>query len=130
LHVQKDFEYAYANQGNFTVERELTKDMTLSGSYIFVGAHHLPNPLYVNAPRTDLQIQNFVRWAGRNPVSTTESIAFSIPTSGAPCPGCVPLQCFTMTTPTGAPTFGTAGQTFAILIPGMIAAPLTNLGSR
>jgi len=65
--------------------------------------HHA---LDINAPRTDLQIQNFVRWAGRNPVSTTEAIAFSIPTSGAPCPGGVPLQCFTMTTPTGAPTFG------------------------
>ncbi len=130
LHVQKDFEYAYATQGNFTVERQLTQDMTLSGSYIYVGARHLPHPLDINAPRTELQIQNFVRWAGRNPVSTTEAIAFSIPTSGAACPGGVPLQCFTMTTPAGAPAFPTAGQTFAIIVPGMIAAPLTNLGSR
>jgi Carboxypeptidase regulatory-like domain/TonB dependent receptor len=73
LHVQKNFEYAYANQGNFTVERELTKDMTLSGSYIFVGAHHLPHPLDINAPRTDLQIQNFRRYANRNPANTTEA---------------------------------------------------------
>jgi hypothetical protein len=130
LHVQKNFEYAYANQGNFTVERELTKDMTISSSYIFVGAHHLPHPLDINAPRTDLQIQNFFRFAGRNPVSTTEAVAFSIPTSGAACPGGVPLQCFTMTTPAGAPAYPTAGQTFAIIIPGMVAAPLTNLGSR
>jgi carboxypeptidase family protein/TonB-dependent receptor-like protein len=72
LHVQKDFEYAYANQGNFTVERQLTKDMSLSGSYIFVGAHHLPHPLDVNAPRTDLQIQNFRRYANRDPANTTE----------------------------------------------------------
>jgi len=130
LHVQKDFEYAYALQGNFTVERQLTEDTTLSGSYIHINARHLPHPLDINAPRTELQIQNFVRWAGRNPVSTTEAIAFSIPTTGAPCPGGVPLLCFTMTTPTGAPAFPTAGQTFAIIIPGMIAAPLTNLGSR
>ena len=130
LHVQKDFEYAYANQGNFTIERELTKDMTLSGSYIYVGAHHLPHPLDINAPRTDLQIQNFFRLAGRNPVSTTEPLAFSIPTSGAPCPGGVPLQCFTLATPTGAPAYPNAGQTFAIIVPGMITAPLTNLGSR
>lgn len=130
LHVQKDFEYAYANQGNFTVERELTNDMTISGSYIYVGARHLPHPLDINAPRTELQIQNFVRWAGRNPVSTTEALAFSIPTAGAPCPGGVPLQCFTMTTPTGSPVYPTAGSTFAIIIPGMIAAPLSNLGSR
>jgi hypothetical protein len=130
LHVQKNFEYAYANQGNFTIERELTKNMTLSTSYIFVGAHHLPHPLDINAPRTDLQIQNFLRWAGRNPVSTTEALAFSIPTSGAACPFGVPLQCFTMTTPTGAPAYATAGQTFAIIIPGMIAAPITSLGTR
>ena len=130
LHVQKDFEYAYALQGNFTVERQLTQDMTLSGSYLHINARHLPHPLDINAPRTELQIQNFIRWAGRNPVSTTEAIAFSIPTSGAACPGGVPLQCFTMTTPTGAPAFPTAGQTFAIIVPGMIAAPITNLGSR
>jgi hypothetical protein len=136
LHVQKNFEYAYANQGNFTIERELTKDMTLSGSYIHVGARHLPHPLDINAPRTDLQIQNFVRFAGRNPVSTTEAVAFSIPATSTlaipffPCPGGVPLQCFTMTTPTGALAFPTAGQTFAVIIPGMVAAPITNLGSR
>jgi hypothetical protein len=130
LHVQKNFEYAYANQGNFTVERQLTRDMTVSGSYIYVGAHHLPHPLDINAPRTDLQIQNFRRLAGRNPVSTTEAVAFSIPTSGAPCPFGVPLQCFTLATPAGAPAFPNAGQTFAIIIPGMITAPITNLGSR
>ncbi|HKG98192.1 MAG TPA: TonB-dependent receptor, partial [Pyrinomonadaceae bacterium] len=137
LHVQKNFEYAYANQGNFTIERELTSDMTLSGSYIFVGAHHLPHPLDINAPRTDLQIRNFVRWAGRNPLNTTEAIAFSIPSANTaaiplfPCPGGVPLQCFNQVTPAGVPIpFGTQGQTFAIIIPGMIAAPLTNLGSR
>ena len=130
LPVQKNFEYAYANQANFTVEQELTKNMTLSGSYIFVGAHHLPHPLDVNAPRTDLQIQNFFRLAGRNPVTPTEAVAFSIPTSGTPCPFGVPLQCFTLATPTGAAAFPNAGQTFAIIIPGMVTAPITNLGSR
>ncbi|HEV8426918.1 MAG TPA: TonB-dependent receptor [Pyrinomonadaceae bacterium] len=130
LHVQKDFEYAYANQGNFTIERQLTKDMTVTGSYIYVGAHHLPHPLDINAPRTELQIQNFFRLAGRNPANTTEALAFSIPTSGAPCPFGIPLQCFTLATPTGAPAFPNAGQTFAIIVPGMITAPITNLGSR
>jgi hypothetical protein len=90
----------------------------------------LPHPLDINAPRTDLQIQNFFRLSGRNPVSTTEAVAFSIPTSGAACPGGVPLQCFTLATPTGAPTYPNAGQTFAIIVPGMITAPITNLGSR
>src|SRR5258705_8855289 len=111
--------------------------MTLSGSYIFVGAHHLPHPLDINAPRTALQVANFVRWAGRNPLSTTEAVAFSIPsanTTAIPvfaCPGGVPLQCFNQVTPAGVPVpFGTQGQTFAIIVPGMVAAPLSNLGSR
>ncbi len=137
LHVQKDFEYAYANQANFTIERELAKDMTITGSYIFVGAHHLPHPLDINAPRTDLQIQNFARWSGRNPLSTTEAIAFSIPSQNTaaiplfPCPGGVPLQCFNQVTPAGVPIpYGTQGQTFALIVPGMIAAPLSNLGNR
>jgi hypothetical protein len=130
LPVAKNFKYAYANQANFTIERQLSRDMSISASYLFVGAHHLPHPLDVNAPRSDLQIANFVRLAGRNPVNTTEAIAFSIPTSGTPCPGGVPLQCFTMTTPAGSPAYTTAGQTFAIIIPGMITAPLTNLAGR
>src|SRR5204863_2105206 len=74
LPVQKNFEYAYANQGNFTVERQLTRDMALSASYLFVGAHHLPHPLDINAPRTDLQIANYVRCFGTLPTSTTAAL--------------------------------------------------------
>jgi hypothetical protein len=128
--VSKSFEYAYANQANLTIERQLTKDMSISASYLFVGAHHLPHPIDVNAPRTDLTIQNFARWSGRNPVTLTEPLSFSIPTTGTPCPGGVPLLCFAMATPTGAPAYPSAGQTFALIVPGMIAAPLTNLGNR
>lgn len=102
LHVNKDFEYAYANQGNFTVEQQLGKDMSLSAGYLFVGAHHLPHPLDVNAPRTDLQIQNFQRFfGGALPTSTTQAVAFSIATT--------------------AP--GTAtGVGCVVVIPGMVAA--------
>lgn len=84
LAVGKDFEYAYANQANFTIERQLTKDMSFSASYIFVGAHHLPHPQDVNAPRTDLLIENFRRFAGRNPASNSEALFFSVPTASIP----------------------------------------------
>lgn len=84
LAVDQDFEYAYANQANFTVERQLTKDMSFSASYIFVGAHHLPHPEDVNAPRTDFLIENFRRFAGRAPLSNSEALFFTIP---AACPG-------------------------------------------
>lgn len=88
LAVPKDFQYAYANQANLTVERELTKNMSLSASYIFVGAHHLPHPQDVNAPRTDFLVENFRRFAGRNPASNGEAFLFTIPNAcpGAGCP--------------------------------------------
>jgi hypothetical protein len=130
LPVQKNFEYAYANQANFTVEHQLSKDMTLSASYLFVGAHHLPHPLDVNAPRIDLQMANFARFAGRNPVNTTEAVAFSIPSTGTACPGGVPLGCFTLATPAGAAPYPNAGQIFALIVPGMITAPLANINNR
>lgn len=130
LPVQKSFEYASATQGTFSVEHQLTKDMTISASYLFVGAHHLPHPLDVNAPRIDQQMANFARFSGRNPVNTTEAVAFSIPSTGTPCPGGVPLLCFTLATPTGAVAYPNAGQTFALIIPGMITAPLTNINNR
>lgn len=78
LHVTKNFEYAYANQANFTVEQQLTKNMSLSGSYLFVGAHHLPHPVDINAPRTDLQIANFVRCFGALPANPTAAVSFSL----------------------------------------------------
>src|SRR6266404_744511 len=77
LHVNKDFVYAYANQGNLTIERQLTKDMSISAGYLFVGAHHLPHPLDINAPRTDLQIENFRRCFGTLPTNTTAALTVS-----------------------------------------------------
>lgn len=101
LPISKDFEYAYATQANVTFERQLTKDMALSVSYIFVGAHHLPHPSDLNTPNTALQIENFRRFAGRNPINTQEAVAFSIATTA---PG----------TPTGAGC--------VVVIPGMVAS--------
>jgi hypothetical protein len=74
LHVSKNFEYAYANQANLTVERALTKDMAISATYLFVGAHHLPHPLDINAPRTDLQIENYRRCFGVLPPNITAAL--------------------------------------------------------
>jgi len=131
LSISQNFEYAYANQANVGIERQLTKNMSVSATYLFVGAHHLPRPVDINAPRTDLQLQNFARFAGRAPVNTTEAIAFSIPSSNTTavpvfaCPGGVPLQCFN--NPTSGPN---QNQLFALIIPGIITAPLANLSNR
>ncbi|MDQ3180900.1 MAG: TonB-dependent receptor, partial [Acidobacteriota bacterium] len=89
LPVSQDFEYASATQANLAVETQLGRNMALSVSYIFVGAHHLPRPTDLNTPNTALQIQNFQRFAGRLPNNTSEPIGFSIPVAppGSPAGG-------------------------------------------
>ncbi|MGZ8846910.1 MAG: TonB-dependent receptor domain-containing protein, partial [Pyrinomonadaceae bacterium] len=94
LNVAKDFEYAYANQANLSIERQLGRNLSVSASWIFVGAHHLPHPQDVNAPRADLIAENFRRFAannpvlcpggcpnGRNPTGLAEAVLFPIPTA-------------------------------------------------
>lgn len=81
LAVAKNFEYAYANQANFTVERQLTQNMSLSAGYIFVGAHHLPHPQDINSPQADLLIENFRRFAGVPPASNAQALLFGLPVS-------------------------------------------------
>lgn len=82
LPIAKDFQYASATQANLAIERQLTKNMALSVSYIYVGAHHLPHPTDLNTPNTALQIQNFQRFfGGALPTSTQQAVAFSIATT-------------------------------------------------
>jgi hypothetical protein len=98
LNVAKDFQYAYANQANFTVERQIGKDMSISAGYLFVGAHHLPHPEDINAPITSSLIENFRRFTqnnplvpncpggcpnGRGPLSNAEALFFSLPTTNS-----------------------------------------------
>ncbi len=107
LPVNKDFEYAYANQGNLTVERQLTKNMSLSASYLFVGAHHLPLPIDVNIIGQQKFVENFRRFANRAPNSFGEAVlASGIPTTGAPGSSFInPIT----------------GESFTLIIPGFIA---------
>lgn len=72
LPIAKDFEYAYATQANFTVEQQLMRNISLSVGYIFVGARHLPHPTDLNTPNTALQIQNYRRCFGTDPLTTQD----------------------------------------------------------
>ncbi|MDQ5844829.1 MAG: TonB-dependent receptor [Acidobacteriota bacterium] len=76
LPVSKDYEYPYANQANVTIEQQLAKNLSLSASWIFVGAHHLSHPQDVNAPQPNLLSENFRRFAGRAPASFSEAVLF------------------------------------------------------
>ncbi|HJQ31442.1 MAG TPA: TonB-dependent receptor [Pyrinomonadaceae bacterium] len=71
LPVSSQFEYAYANQANVTIERKLTKNMSFSASWLFTGAHHLPHPTNLNAANNPVLIQNYIRCFGTAPTNTT-----------------------------------------------------------
>ena len=77
LPVATNFEYAYANQANVTLEHKVTSNMSLSASWLFTGAHHLPHPTNLNAPNVNLLVQNFVRCFNRQPVDRTEILTLS-----------------------------------------------------
>ncbi|MGE3465904.1 MAG: TonB-dependent receptor [Pyrinomonadaceae bacterium] len=118
LHVSKDFEYPDAMQANLAIERMIGKDMSLSVSGITVNAKHLGHPQDVNQVRSDRLVGNFNRFFGFNPGSLAQAaFGITIPTSAAgglgPCPQS-PNGCFT----------NVVGRTFAVIIPGMIVAPV------
>jgi hypothetical protein len=67
----KDFVYAYSQQANFTIERDLGHDFALSVAYIFNGGRHLNRPINANTIRGDLMVSNFANalGAGQTPAS-------------------------------------------------------------
>jgi len=96
LPISKDFQYASATQANFGIEQQLTKDMSLGVSYIYVGAHHLPHPTDLNAPDTALQIENYRRCFGTQPttqqaVSTVNPLLCTNQVAASPIPGVIAI---------------------------------------
>lgn len=55
----KNFVYAYAQQANLTVERNLGHDFALSIAYNFNGGRHLNRPINANTPRGELLVKNW-----------------------------------------------------------------------
>ena len=55
----KNFVYAYAQQANFTIERDLGGGYALSLAYNFTGGRHLNRPINANTVRGDLLVKNF-----------------------------------------------------------------------
>jgi hypothetical protein len=55
----KNFVYAYAQQANFSVERDLGKGFGLNVAYNFNGGRHLNRPINANTIRGDLMTANF-----------------------------------------------------------------------
>jgi carboxypeptidase family protein/TonB-dependent receptor-like protein len=67
----KNFVYAYAQQANLTIERDLGGGFALSLAYNFNGGRHLNRPINANTIRGDLLTANFfaARAAGQNAAS-------------------------------------------------------------
>jgi Carboxypeptidase regulatory-like domain/TonB dependent receptor len=105
LPITKNFQYASATQANFTLERQIGKDLAVSVSYLFVGAHHLPRPTDLNPQNTALIIQNFQRFAGFLPPNSDLAL------------GGITIA----TTAPGTPFTNAFGVTCGVVIPGMIA---------
>ena len=55
----KNFVYAYSQQANLTVERDLGKGYALSVGYNFNGGRHLNRPINANTQRGDLLVANW-----------------------------------------------------------------------
>jgi Carboxypeptidase regulatory-like domain len=67
----KNFVYAYAQQANITLERDLGHGYALSLAYNFNGGRHLNRPINANTIRGDLMVANFnaALQAGQTPAS-------------------------------------------------------------
>ena len=77
LPVASNFEYAYANQANVTLERKITSNMSFQAAWLFTGAHHLPHPTNLNGPNNALLVQNYIRCTGAAPTNTTAVLTIS-----------------------------------------------------
>ncbi len=78
----KNFVYAYSQQANVTMERDLGGGFALSLAYNFNGGRHLNRPINANTIRGDLMVANFnaALAGGQTPASP-----FTVGTGAAPC---------------------------------------------
>jgi hypothetical protein len=142
LPVSTDFEYAYANQANVALERKLSENMSVSASWLYVGAHHLPHPTNLNAPNNPALIENFRRCTGTLPTNTTAVLTLNPATCtnvvAAPIPGLVAVttrgtvvQPFVanLFRPSGPNYFFTQAVTGGAVTPAVLNSVLTATGA-
>ncbi len=80
----KNFVYAYAQQANFSIERDLGKGFDLNMSYNFNGGRHLNRPINANAQRGDLLVANWQAAQG-DPSSNSAFGPLAVGSGALPC---------------------------------------------
>jgi hypothetical protein len=100
--VQKNFQYALAQQANLTIERELANDWKISAAYNYTHGTHLDHTVNINVTDPELLMANDSNAVQAGLVSVGASpLGISVPGT----PGCNP-------TPGGGSIFVTAPGTF------------------
>jgi hypothetical protein len=86
----KNFVYAYAQQANISVERDLGGGFALSLAYNFNGGRHLNRPINANTVRGDLVTQNWLAAVLAGAVSPTANPFFVTTCGASPLAGAFP----------------------------------------
>ena len=81
----KNFVYAYSQQANLTIERDLGGGYALSLAYNFNGGRHLNRPINAQAVRGDLMTANFFAASAALPASQAPDSPFTVGTGSVPC---------------------------------------------
>jgi hypothetical protein len=87
----KNFVYAYAQQANLSIERDLGHGLSLNLAYNFNGGRHLNRPINANTVRGDLMVANFEAayydaiLAGQTPPASPFTVTCN-PLGGTPFP--------------------------------------------
>jgi hypothetical protein len=80
----KGFVYAYAQQVNFSMERDLGNGFDFNLAYNFNGGRHLNRPINANAQRGDLLVANLLAAQG-DPTSNSAFGPLAVGSGAAPC---------------------------------------------
>ena len=80
----KNFVYAYAQQANISIERDLGRGFALNLAYNFNGGRHLNRPINANTIRGDLLVANWQN-AYSDPNSNALAGPLQVGTGAAPC---------------------------------------------
>src|ERR1039457_1505643 len=86
----KNFVYAYSQQANFSVERDLGGGFALSLAYNFNGGRHLNRPINASPVRGDLVTQNSMAAVAAGAVPSTTNPLFIATGGASPLAGAFP----------------------------------------